>query len=155
MIASKSPLEWKKFGILNWEQNFIEPDQGASEVSLPELFDDYKIDIDFVHKDTDNYLIQVFVKIGINDIDEPKAGYRIFIEAVGIFDTTMLSELEESHQQNLKLFATLNLMIGRIRGIIPMLTGQSLFGAYNLPPLDLSDLLSKKAKSVNQEDSKK
>lgn len=88
--------------------------------------------------------------IGINDTEEPKPGYRNFIESVGIFDLTGVLELEEGPRQNLKIFATTNLMIGRVRGLIPTLSSQAPFGAYQLPSIDLNDLINQKRETVEK-----
>jgi preprotein translocase subunit SecB len=150
MIASKSPLNWKQFGILQWEQNFVEPGKDVTDLDPIEIFKDYQIDVDFSHATIEENLLQVFLKIGINDIEKPKPGYRISMEAIGIFDTSQTKELDEDQRHNLEVFATTNLMIGRLRGVIPMLSGQGPFGPYNLPSLDLNDLLQQKMKSVNE-----
>jgi len=151
MIASKSPLNWQQFGVLNWEQYFVEPDESVAEIDPIQLFNDYQIDIDFSHVEVEENMMQVFLKIGINNVDKPMPGYKIFIEAVGIFDTSQTRDLEEDQKQNLEIFATTNLMIGRLRGIIPLLSGQGPFGAYNLPSLDLNNLLKQKMESVDEE----
>lgn len=152
--SNKFSIAWKKFGVLHWEQNFIDPQKLDSKINPDKLFEEYQIDVDFHHSNVQEDLLQVFVKIGINNIDEPKPGYRIFIEAIGIFDISQIKVLEEAQQQNLKIFATTNLMIGRIRGLIPSLTGQAPFGSYNLPSLDLNNLIEKKMESMNEKGTK-
>lgn len=152
MKASRSPLKWQQFGILNWEQNFVEPEDGTKEIDPYSLFVNYQIDVDFSHAEVEEGVLQIFLKMGINDIESPKPGYRIFLEAVGIFDTSETRDLPEDQKQNLEIFATTNLMIGRLRGLIPILSGQGPFGAYNLPSLDLNDLLEQKMNSVSEID---
>jgi len=150
MIANKSPLKWEKFGILNWELNFIEPENPGDKISPAKLFEEYQIDIDFHHANVSEHLLQVLLSIGINDIEEPKPGYRIFVESVGIFDLSDVLKLEEGPRQNLKIFATTNLMIGRVRGLIPTLSSQAPFGAYQLPSIDLNDLINQKRDAVEK-----
>lgn len=146
MIAKKSPLDWRKFGILNWELHYIEPERQDSNISPSSLFEDYRIDVDFHHSNTSKESIQVLVEIKINYEDEPKPGYKILIHAVGIFDVSKVEKLNNEQKQNLKLFATTNLMIGRLRGLIPILSSHAPFGTYNLPSLDLNDLITQKVK---------
>src|SRR5690625_7524204 len=93
MIANKSPLKWEKFGILNWELNFIEPENPGDKISPAKLFQEYQIDIDFHHANVSEYLLQVLLSIGINDLEEPKPGYRIFVESGGIFDLSDVLKL--------------------------------------------------------------
>lgn len=150
MIASKSPLMWQQFGILNWEQHFVEPDESMTEIDPDQLFQNYQIDVDFSHVEVEEDLMQIFLKIGINQVEKPLPGYQIFLEAVGIFDTSQTKDLEDDQKQNLEIFATTNLMIGRLRGLIPLLSGQGPFGPYNLPSLDLNDLLKQKMDSVSE-----
>lgn len=57
-------------------------------------------------------------------------------------------KLDEAPRKNLKIFATTNLMIGRVRGLIPTLSGQAPFGAYQLPSIDLNDLINQKRDSL-------
>src|SRR5690625_2902154 len=144
MIANKSPLKWEKFGILNWELNFIEPENPGDKISPAKLFQEYQIDIDFHHANVSEYLLQVLLSIGINDLEEPKPGYRIFVESVGIFDLSDVLKLEEGPRQNLKIFATPTLMIGRVRGLIPTLSSQAPLGAYQLPAMDVHALINQK-----------
>lgn len=148
MISNKSPLKWEKFGILNWELNFIEPENSGVKISPAKLFEDYQIDIDFHHANVSDHLLQVLLSIGINDIEEPKPGYRIFVESVGIFDLSDVLKLEEGPRQYLKIFSTTNLMIGRVRGLIPTLSSQAPFEAYQLPSFDLNDLINQKRDAV-------
>lgn len=155
MIAKHSSLKWEKFGILNWELNFIEPRDPNSKISPSELFEKYVIDVDFNHRDIPDHLLQVLVSIKINNGEKPLTGYRILIEAVGIFDTADVDKLERDQQQNLKLFASTNLMIGRLRGLIPVLSSHAPFGAYNLPLLDLQDLIDQKMAQVKSQREKK
>src|SRR5690625_4030882 len=150
MIANKSPLKWEKFGILNWELNFIEPENPGDKISPAKLFQEYQIDIDFQHANVSEYLLQGLLSIGINDLEEPKPGYRIFVESVGIFDLSDVLKLEEGPRQNLEIFATTNLMIGRVRGLIPTLSSQAPFGAYQLPPIDLHALINQKSDAVER-----
>lgn len=150
MIVKKSPLKWDKFGILNWELNFIESENPGDKISPAKLFKEYQIDIDFHHANVSDHLLQVLLSIGINDLEDPKPGYRIFIESVGIFDISEVLKLEEGPRQNLKIFATTNLMIGRVRGLIPTLSSQAPFGAYQLPSIDLNDLINQKRDAVKK-----
>lgn len=150
MITNKSPLKWEKFGILNWELNFIELENPGDKISPAKLFEEYEIDIDFHHANVSEHLLQVLLSIGVNDNEQPKPGYRIFVESVGIFDLTEVLKLEEGPSQNLKIFATTNLMIGRVRGLIPTLSSQAPFGAYQLPPIDLNDLINQKRDAVEK-----
>ena len=148
MIASHSPLHWQEFGVLEWKQKFIKPSQEITEIRPSSFFEEYIIDVDFSHAEPDGDTIQVFVEIGINNGGSPKPGYRIFVGAVGIFDISNTKDLPDKQKQNLEIFATANLMIGRIRGLISMLSSQGPFGPYNLPSLDLGALFEEKAASV-------
>lgn len=149
MIAKPSPLSWIHFGILKWEQQFIERPDNSKESSVFESYKDYKIDVDFSHGNIDDKTIQVFIKISINQTAEPLPGYSILIEAIGVFDTTNTSLLTEEEVKNLEVTGTTNLMISRIRGLIPLLSSQGPYGAYELPLLNLGDLIDQKIQSID------
>lgn len=149
MIAKKSPLKWERFGILKWELNFIQPENPRGKISPKKLFEEYQIDIDFHHTNVQEHLLQVLLSVGINDLEEPKPGYRILIESVGVFNLSDVLELDEELRQNLKIFATTNLMIGRVRGLIPTLSSQAPFGVYQLPSIDLNDLIKQKSEGYS------
>jgi len=150
MIASKSPLKWDKFGVLNWELKYIEPDENVGQLVPKKYFDQYQIDIDFDHHTLDEQTLRLFLNLGINNVKDPLPGYRILIEALGIFDISDTLDMDEAQQQNLQGFATTNLMIGRLRGLLPTLTSQAPFGSYQLPSIDMNDLINQKVDQVSE-----
>lgn len=151
MIAKKSPLHWDQFLILSWSMDFIQPDKKLKNINPRSFFDKYVIDVDFNHRSIDEDKIQVILSIKVNDVEKPISGYQLSLKALGVFDVSEVNELEnENEQYNLKIFATTNLMIGRIRGLLPVLTSQSPFGPYSIPSVDLHDLLTKKQKLVEE-----
>ena len=152
MIASKSPLKWERFAILNWELNYIEPEDNTDQLNPRECFKQYQIDIDFEHQVLEEQTLRVFLNLRINDVDDAVAGYRIRIDALGIFDISETLEMDEVQQQNLHGFATTNLMIGRLRGILPTFTSQAPFGSYQLPSIDMNDLIHQKVEQVSEQD---
>jgi len=151
MIASKSPLKWDKFGVLNWELKYVEPDENIGQLIPREYFEQYQIDIDFDHHTLDEQTLRVFLNLRINDVENAVPGYRIRIEALGIFDISNTLEMDEAQQQNLHGFATTNLMIGRLRGLLPTLTSQAPFGTYQLPSIDMNDLINQKVEQVSEQ----
>lgn len=151
MIASKSPLNWKRFGVLNWELKYIEPDENIGQLIPREYFEQYQINIDFDHHTVDEKTLRVFINLRINDVEHPVPGYRIRIEALGIFDISETLEMDDVQQQNLQGFATTNLMIGRLRGLLPTLTSQAPFGSYQFPSIDMKDLMNQKVEQVREQ----
>src|SRR5690625_3518108 len=125
MIANKSPLKWEKFGILNWELNFIEPENPGDKISPAKLFQEYQIDIWFHYANVSEYFPQVLISKGIKDLEEAKPGYRILLESVGILNLSDVLKHEDGPRHNLETFATTHRMMGRVRGLNPTLSRQA------------------------------
>ncbi|RZJ48002.1 MAG: preprotein translocase subunit SecB [Flavobacterium sp.] len=145
MRAKLSPLIWLNFALLKSEFDFIQPTTVSKRKLDPStIFEKYIIDVDFSNNISDDGTFQTFTKIEINNEDEPEAGYKILVEGTGIFQIKTDVELPEGHIKNLQNYSAVNLLINRLRTHILQMTSLSVFGAYDLPPIDITDLFRQK-----------
>jgi preprotein translocase subunit SecB len=145
MLAKRSPLKWHDFALLQSYFRFVAPNEDNSEVHVVQLFESYVIDIDFVIKKPVNGKRQVFMKVLVNWPEGGPAGYKLFVEAVGLFSVDGEGDMREDVRKNLAHYSTVNLMLNRIRAHISMITGTSVLGSYVLPAVDVKDLFMQKA----------
>lgn len=148
MKAKLSPLSWINFALLQSRFEFIQPEiQGKSKKKIdPQtFFSDYVIDIDFSNfAESENGEFQAFTKIEINNEENPEPGYKILVEGTGVFKIDGNVELSEAHKKNLENYSAVNLLINRLRTHILQMTSLSVFGPYDLPPIDITDLYKQK-----------
>lgn len=110
--------------------------------------DKYPIDFNYAFKKEGDYIF-LFVKISINQTDEPTAGYQIFVEGVGVLKASIIQSLIESNDQMWE-FSVLSYCVNQLRNYIMSLTSMGSLDKYTLPLLDLSPIiLSKKSDSIN------
>lgn len=154
MKAKISPLVWLNFALLNSTFQVVPYNGRKKKIDPEELFKEFELDVDFFVKDSDEEgddTFQVFTKISINHGSISVAGYKIFVEGTGLFRITHTAEMPDVHKYNLKNYSAINLLINRLRTHILQTTGLSVYGAYDLPPLDISDLFKQKADLSKQE----
>ena len=138
-----SPLVLKDFAVT--ENRFtILPIENEAD-NFDELFDTYSIDIDFDYSKNDlYYAIVVQIKIN-NSEDSPQlGGYSIMVEGTSLFEFNQTDEITNEYKGSLLNFSGLSITINYIRGFIATLTSFAPFGRYNLPALDVNNLLSQK-----------
>lgn len=147
MKAKISPLSWLNFALLQSNFQFIEPEikPRKKKINPADYFKSYIIDIDFDIQDLSEVEFQVFTKININCADEVEPGYKISVEGTGLFRIDPDVELPEIHRKNLKNYSAVNLLINRLRTQILQTTSMSVFGPYDLPPIDITDLFAQKS----------
>jgi preprotein translocase subunit SecB len=145
MLAKRSPLKWHEFALLQSYFRFVAPEKGNEEVDVEHLFDSYALDIDFVIKKPVGGMRQVFAKVLVNWPEEGPAGYKLFVEAVGLFSIDGEDGMKEEVRKNLAHYSTVNMMLNRIRAHISMITATSALGSYVLPAVDVTDLFKQKA----------
>ncbi len=147
MKAKKSPLEFKTFFVLNSNLEFIsltEPD-----IAISKTVNSYEIDIDYsITKFENEY--HVFTKVGINNKQKPKPGYKIFCEGLGIYSIKNEQTLTDEEFNNLINYSTITLNIGFLRSIIENLTFRAPWGRYILPAIDTQALIDSKIKSLKK-----
>lgn len=125
---------------------YIHPEIRANKkkINPADYFKKYNIDIEFdMHDKGEEF--NVFTKIEINTGDIPIAGYKISVEGTGVFRIDPKAELPEAHRINLKNYSAVNLLINRLRTHILQTTSLSVFGPYDLPPIDITDLFLQKS----------
>lgn len=148
MKAKISPLSWLNFALLQSDFQFIQAEiKGKKKKINPiDYFKEYDIEIDFDIRDTEENEFQVFTKIEVNTALNPIPGYKIYVEGTGVFRIDPESELPETHRKNLKNYSAVNLLINRLRTHILQTTSLSVFGPYDLPPIDITDLFEQKSR---------
>ncbi len=147
MKAKISPLSWTNFALLQSNFQFVHPEgkPRRKKINPAEYFKSYIIDVDFDIQDLSEEEFQVFTKIIINNDEVPEAGYKISVEGTGVFRIDPNIELPDTHRANLKNYSAVNLLINRLRTHILQTTSMSVFGPYDLPPIDITDLFAQKA----------
>lgn len=145
MLAKRSPLKWHEFALLQSYFRFVPPGKSNGEVDVQSLFESYAIDVDFVIKKPVDGKRQVFTKVLVNWPEEGPAGYKLFVEAVGLFSIEGEADMKEEIRKNLAYYSTVNMMLNRIRAHIGVITATSALGSFVLPAVDITDLFKQKA----------
>ncbi|PWG80651.1 protein-export chaperone SecB [Pararcticibacter amylolyticus] len=150
MKAKISPLSWLNFALLQSNFQFVQPEvkPKKKKINPADFFRNYVIDIDFDIQDTNPDEFQVFTKIDINTDESLIAGYKISVEGAGVFRINPNEALSEAHRDNLRNYSAVNLLINRLRTHILQTTSLSVFGPYDLPPIDITDLFVQKSERV-------
>jgi preprotein translocase subunit SecB len=142
MIARKSAIKLNSFSVLKSHFEFVHSKRVPK--SIQKLFESYELDIDFAHHFEDNGTIRVFVKIAVNQQKKPLPGYKLFVEAVGLFHLED-TDIPEKEQNNLKYYSTVSILIGYLRNSLAANTASAPFGPYLLPPVDMNELFRQKS----------
>ena len=145
MIALQSEIHLERFAVLQSHYDFNPPKRDPKD--LQQLFKSYEIDIDFAHHFNEDKTIQVFTKISINQNEKPMPGYHLFVEGVAVFSLDKSEELTEDEEKNLKVYSTVNILIGYLRNTLTAITASAPMGPYLLPPINMSDLFRKKSEN--------
>jgi len=146
MKAKKSPLILNSFLLLNHKYQFIQP---SDTPDINDIMDKYYIDIDYAIKSGADGFYQLFSKIGINNIDKPLPGYKLFIEGVCIFSFDNSKEIPKLIKNQLLYASGINICINSLRNIIAIITANGPFGKYTLPAIDVNHLMADK-KRISQ-----
>ncbi|KIA90496.1 hypothetical protein [Kaistella jeonii] len=136
-----SPLILLDFSILNSNFHFIAP--GDDDEIGNDLFSDYEIDLDFAIFNEDD--TKIFVKVAINQIENPAAGYSIFAEGVAFFKLDESVSLSEDDKISLLQFSGFSITLNSLRGFITALTSIAPLGKYILPSIDVNDAFRQKS----------
>jgi preprotein translocase subunit SecB len=143
MIAIPSDIHLESFAVLQSHYQFVEPKKVVKDPL--KIFKTYEIDIDFVHRIKEDKTIQVFTKISVNQIVQPKLGYQLIVEGVAVFSLAGTVELTEDEEKNLRFYSTVSILIGYLRNTLTAITASSPMGPYLLPPINMPDLFRKKS----------
>ena len=148
MITAKfSPLKLEQFALLNTQYDFGTPKENE-KLNAQELFQSYRIDVEFDHFFDDEETIRLFAKINVNDLKRPKRGYTLSATALGIFKLEDQGKTNKQLTDNLRFYSTLNMMINNLRNVMFQITNLGPLGGYLLPPIDILDLFKKKNKAA-------
>lgn len=141
-----SPLILLDFSILNNNFQFIPPPE--NQQIDQDFFSDYEIDLDFAfftEEDT-----KVFVKLSINQLENPKAGYSIFAEGVAFFKLNENEKLSEDDKNSLLQFSAFSITLNSLRGFITALTSVAPLGKYIVPSIDVNDAFRQKSEKSKE-----
>lgn len=150
MIPLLSPLILVDFSILNSNFQFIAP--GDDDEIGNDFFANYEIDLDFAIFTEDD--TKIFVKVAINQVENPAAGYSIFAEGVAFFKLDESVELSEEDKVSLLQFSGFSITLNSLRGFITALTSLAPLGKYILPSIDVNDAFRQKSKKVESRSGK-
>jgi hypothetical protein len=142
MEAVFSKLHTIDFRVIESKFSTVEqPNQKSELVDLSKL----PIDIEFAVADNlqDKGVFAMHIDCTVNS-NAIEFGYSIQLKAVGIFQMDMDS-LEQTEQINLKTISPLSLMIGNVRGFLRDITSYGIYGAYQLPSIDIVHLIKQTA----------
>lgn len=154
MKAKASPLRLKHFELIESQYKFIIPEEEVID-DVAELFDTYLLEVDFLHEDLEENIIQLNCQVKVNRGPRPQAGYSMLAEAIGIFEILAAENLDQSKFGNLKFYSTLNMMINNLRNIIFQQSNLGPMKGYLLPPIDVLDLFDKKREEFKKQNRKK
>lgn len=149
MIPLLSPLILVDFSILNSNFQFIAP---VDEEIGNDFFANYEIDLDFAIFTEDD--TKIFVKVAINQVENPAAGYSIFAEGVAFFKLDESVELSEEDKVSLLQFSGFSITLNSLRGFITALTSIAPLGKYILPSIDVNDAFRQKSKKLESRSGK-
>jgi len=151
MKVAESNLELVEFVIINSNYKFIDP---RKEVNIGEIFSKYEIEMDFGKRDIkteeDEHLFNVFVKVLINQSDQPQPGYQILAEGISVFRIKNPGQLDDKTLTNLKNISALSISINNLRNYITNITAYGPFGKYIFPAVDVNQLIRQKMESQKQ-----
>lgn len=145
MKADPSEIKLVSLQIIQSHFTYIPLKKKIKYADVQHLMNDYEIDIDFSHQVNKENIIRVYTKIEINNAEEPLPGYQLFIEGLADFTFTETDELSTVQKNNLKTFSTVNILIGYLRNNLASMTVSSPLGQYLLPPININNLIAKKA----------
>lgn len=141
MKAKLSPLKIEDIVVTS---SFFHHNAGTEE-EIEEFFENSEIDFDFTllkhKKEANQFKILLLLKIN-NDFDKKKPGYSIITTMEGVF--TVTEEVSEEDFYHYKMKSALPIMISSLREHVYHSTVKYPEGPYELPSINLSDLIERK-----------
>lgn len=138
----KSQLELIDFYIINTKYKFVDPIE--NNIDVRKMFSEYEMDIDFMPKIRENNQYFVYIKISINEIENPLPGYSLFVEGVCIFSFNDDEVIDEKIKAEYIWSSGISIAINNLRNYISTQTSYFPFGKFNLPAVDLTSLINEK-----------
>jgi preprotein translocase subunit SecB len=143
MKAIQSPFSLKNFLLLKQIVEFV-PEKEENDLEFNQYINAYNIDIDYMIKDVQKPVYNVFVKIQINMSEDKLPGYSIFAEGVGIFEIEENDVTSSQQISNYLHYSGLSICINSLRSVISNTTAHGPIGKYTLPSIDLNALITAK-----------
>ena len=138
----KSQLELIDFYIINTKYKFVDPIE--NNIDVRKMFSEYEMDIDIKKKIRENNQYFVYIKISINEIENPLPGYSLFVEGVCIFSFNDDEVIDEKIKAEYIWSSGISIAINNLRNYISTQTSYFPFGKFNLPAVDLTSLINEK-----------
>lgn len=142
MKLIKSQLELIDFYVINADYKFVDPPPQET-IDVKKLFSSYEIDFDFMPRNDDGQYL-VYIKVKINKIENPLAGYSLFTEGVCLFGFSEEENLSEGAKSDFVWTSGVSIAINNIRNYITNMTAYCPLGKYNLPAVNLTAVINEK-----------
>jgi hypothetical protein len=150
MEIKNSPLEILNFFVLKSNFETIPP----SEEKEAEKVDVYQhpVNVDFGVNKVDEEVNALFMKVWSNyDESDISEGYSFFVETVTIFRLKDKEKIDKRTIENLQGFSIVGMSYANIRGFLDNISSSFPLGRYQLPSVDLVDLVNKKRETLEKE----
>jgi preprotein translocase subunit SecB len=141
MIKARfSPLRIVDFALLRSHFELI---SSETEIHFRKVAPDYTVNTDFAITSDEQNLQKVFMKIAVNQIENPLPGYGLFAEGVGIFQLLEEDKLSDEDKISLQ-YSAVSIVLNNLRAFLSNLSAYGPLGKYLLPSIDLNDLFNQK-----------
>lgn len=153
MKPSNSPLQILDFALTKMDFNTILPSStGRRDLDIPELFNDYPVDVDFFIESKKILAVRVIAKVNYGPKKLP--GYSFYAEAGTFFYFDETIKLTKEQRGEIEGFSSIYIGLNVLRGLISSFTANAPFGRYILPSINLNELIATKQKEMQVEDIK-
>jgi hypothetical protein len=151
MIAKNSKLELLHSTLLSYKYDFsFKENVVINNIDLLDVFSKYRVDIDYqVNLRNTNFEVRISTEINKGKLD----GYKIQLILLSIYN--IVDDNLTDKEKNYWIHTAVGMTINQVRERIVQFTGGCPFGAYQLPLIDLSDLIEKKNRVINKKNEKK
>jgi len=144
MKLIQSPLQFKKFNLLEYGFKLILNDKYKKVNIKEELFPHYLIEVDFAWKKNNEEHL-VYCKLEVNR--EKQAGYHITTEGVGFFK--LHEGVSEIEAKQLMMYSAPSIVLQELRALIRNNTFIGPYGAYVLPTVNTQPQIKQKFEELS------
>jgi len=141
-----SPLQLKKFNLLQYEFKLILSESNKKINIKEDIFPKYVVDVNFAWKKNNDGQV-VFCKLEINRVNEKEIGYSIVAEGMGIFK--LEENTLEADAKNLITYSAPSIVLQELRALIRNNTFIAPHGAYVLPTINIQAQIRQKIEALN------
>lgn len=141
-----SPLQLKKFNLLQYEFKLILNESNKKINIKEDIFSKYIVDVNFAWKKNNDEQV-VYCKLEVNRVNEKEIGYSILAEGMGIFK--LEENTLETDAKNLITYSAPSIVLQELRALIRNNTFIAPHGAYVLPTLNIQAQIRQKIEAIN------